>query len=780
MTIKNKLLVNILLIVLFGSGILVVEYINKTTTTTMQENHEIFDNITISSFKLSLLSRELAQYPDEIRPNIQWKSEYNAIYYHIENIPLDKKEISKDYKKLIYSYKKLLVSYNEIKKTIKEFKSGKIKQNIYKKRIERINTNICVETQNIVSSGTLLWYESKENFNKSLEKLRITTILIVIVMIIVVVAFALYIARGMISSLNNLNEGALKVTSGELNYRVSEDSKDELGKFAKSFNYMLSKLSQTMMSNDKLELIINERTDELKKSRLAAISIMEDANHQKELVNKVNAELQEEIKIREKTQIELEKAKKDAEYANKSKSIFLANMAHELRTPLNAIMGFSELLRKNKSILPEQKETLDIIHRSGDHLLKLINDVLDLAKIEAGRIPIEKEAFDLGNLINESLDLMGQRAESKGLKIELDQTSDFPRYIFSDQGKIRQIIINFLSNAVKYTNEGGIKVMLEVEDNYLHIEVSDSGVGIKEEDIDKVFDPFTQVGSSSSKTGTGLGLTITKQFIELLGGTVGLESKVGEGSSFWAKIPFEKTSKEDVVSVIKEEEKEIIGLDQAQQDIKILIVEDQPENRLLLMSLLKILGLQVKEAVNGQEAVDIFKQWNPDFIWMDRRMPVMNGEKATQLIRELPNGDKTIIVALTASAFHEERKKMIDAGMDDFLAKPYRQNQIYDMMKKHLNLNYIYKEFEKKEIKDIPKYTDDELKKMIEKLDSELLKELYKNVILLDSESIKPTLDKINNIDKELSRVLGLIIENYDFGRIIKLLQTIKEGQDGE
>lgn len=776
MKIKSKLWLNALLVLLFGMGFFFLQYQYQSITKEVLEKSKSFDNIMMNAYRFSLFSRDITLYPGEERPIRQWEADYNNIKNILSTIPESyKKGNLQEWEKLEYSFERLSTLYKRLLNTIEKSRGKNFFDKISKEKLNSIANSISVETQTIISVTTILRDKSVVSYDDISAKLNKVSMWIITIMTLLMFLFAFYIAKKIIDALDLLSKGTSSISAGDLNYRVFLDTKDELGRFASSFNKMVDKLEETMTSHDKLEDVVKERTEALEKSRIAAISVMEDANHQKKAAEEANRELEKEIKTRKETEKELITAKKDAEYANRSKSIFLANMSHELRTPLNAIMGFSELLAKSPKILEEQKKTLDIIHKSGDHLLKLINDVLDLAKIEAGKILLENNPFDLGTVVNESLDLMTQRAGAKGLKMELDQTSSFPRYITSDAGKIRQIIINYLSNAVKYTKEGGIKVILATRDNMLHIEVSDSGVGIAKEDIQKVFEPFVQVGGSSSKTGTGLGLAITKQFVELLGGSVGVESELGKGSSFWAFIPYKEAKACDVKALAKEISKEVLGLEEKQKSTKVLIVEDQAENRILLKSILETLGLQIKEAVNGKEAVEQFQSWQPDFIWMDRRMPLMNGEEATKRIRELPGGKQVKIVALTASAFHEEKIKIMESGMDDFVAKPYRSSEIYECMKKHLGLDYIYKQDEQSAFKELVSFSSEELEQELRKLDQKLLDELYDNALLMDSEEIKAVLDKIKLKNEHLEEILGEMVDNYDYQNILKSIESIKK-----
>ena len=398
--------------------------------------------------------------------------------------------------------------------------------------------------------------------------------------------------------------------------------------------------------------------------------------------------------VQERT-AELAAARDLAQAANRAKSVFLANMSHELRTPLTAILGFTEILSRDPEIRGRSRDNLSIVMRSGEHLLALINDILDLSKIEAGRLEIDRRNVDMGELIGDVINMMRVRAETKRLRLILDQASGFPRFANTDPGKFRQILVNLISNAIKFTSAGQITLRLAAEPaaagHLLSIEVRDTGIGIKRDDLDRIFLPFEQTAGTAALTeGTGLGLTITRQYVEILGGRIVVESEPGKGSCFRFTIPAGRCDPDSA--------RLPPGLDYPVRIagpatvVRALIVEDQPENRLLIRHFLEPLDFQIREAVNGQEALAVFQEWQPQVIFMDRRMPVLDGLEATRKIRTLSGGAETVIIAVSARSFKEEQLEMLAAGCNGFIAKPFGSGDIMALLKQHLHLEFVYEE----------------------------------------------------------------------------------------
>ena len=528
-------------------------------------------------------------------------------------------------------------------------------------------------------------------------------------------------------------------------------------------------VTQTFLGRHVLARLQHVSRDLREDSGSAVAMSQPDHDEIDEMAHAVEQFQEDRRQLAQRTQ-ELLLARDAAEAANKAKSAFLANMSHELRTPMNAILGFSGMMRRDPELTEYQRENLDIINRSGEHLLTLLNDVLEIAKIEAGRLELEIAPFDLGAMVRDVTEMIQIRAQEKGLRLLLDQTSEFPRYIKSDEARLRQILVNLVGNAVKFTEQGGVTVRLGVTDNTRHqllIEVEDSGPGIAPEDQQRLFEPFVQLTEDAAQRGTGLGLTITRQFVLMMGGNIWVESTLGKGSLFRVELPVELASTADILGPQTRKPGEVAGLAPSQPRYRIMIVEDQRENQLLLSRLMTDLGLDVKIAGDGEQCLALFQDWKPDLIWMDRRMPVMDGEEATRRIRQLPDGQTVKIVAVTASAFKEQQQEMLDAGMDDFVRKPYRFDEIYDCLARQLSVEYVYHGTAPTNAI-APAEVDMAAMAKLPAIQRQELRDALKS---LDSERIAITIARIGEVDETLGIALSRLADYFDYPAILSALK---------
>jgi len=405
----------------------------------------------------------------------------------------------------------------------------------------------------------------------------------------------------------------------------------------------------------------------------------------------------EDITEKMRLQRELAERTRDAEAANRAKSAFLANMSHEIRTPMTAILGFSQLMQRDPAATPQQRKHLDVINRSGEHLLTIINDILEISKIEAGRTTLNPTTFDLHALVNDLETMFRVHTDAKKLHLIVERVGELPRYVAADEAKVRQVLSNLLGNAVKFTETGGIALRVrtspgEAAGLRLVAEVEDTGQGISEKDIAGLFQRFEQTESGQkTRTGTGLGLAISRGFARLMGGDITVSSQEGKGSIFHVEIGL---SAGDVAGVAKKaaDSRRVVGIEPGQPKCRVLIVDDNKENRDLLTQALGPVGFELRQATDGAEAIREFQAWQPDLILMDLRMPVMDGREATRRIKSTPKGKETAIIVLTASSFEDGRKDMAAIGVDGYIRKPFRESELFETIARCLRVNYVYAE----------------------------------------------------------------------------------------
>lgn len=512
------------------------------------------------------------------------------------------------------------------------------------------------------------------------------------------------------------------------------------------------------------------------------------------------------------SQAALEQAAERAMIANQAKSQFLAKMSHELRTPLNAILGFTQIMSRDRSLLPEYQEHLNIIGRSGEHLLDLINDVLEMSKIEAGQLMLHDTCFDLHRLTYSIQDLFLLKATDKRLQLKVEQHSATPHYVYGDEGKLRQILINLVANAIKFTSTGYVTLRVQPESSFtgqtaqtaekpdlvkqtdlpnapvsMQFEVEDTGPGIAFQEQEAVFEAFMQTEQGRHLQGSGLGLSISRQFARLMGGDVTVQSTPGQGSIFRCCIPLTPVHNVDFLSVPPFQR--VIGLAPQQPSYRILVVEDTPENRQLLMKLLEMVGFEVQTAENGLEAISCWQEWQPHLILMDIQMPIMDGHEATRQIRAQEQAapaqndgqdeaalrrslSPTVIIALTANAFQDDRVAALQSGCDDYIAKPFAETTLFEKLEYFLGLRYLYAEETQPESRrsSMPRQqlTPQDLKIM----PADWIDDLCLAAQTIDDEKLYQLIDQIPAQNQLLIDTLKSLVEDFRFEIIFELTQS--------
>lgn len=486
--------------------------------------------------------------------------------------------------------------------------------------------------------------------------LRKLTVFLILILMLVVVPASLWITRGFTRPIRALVTATDRIAEGDLETDIPVRADDELGHLADSYEKMKGQIRNMIQY----------------------------------------------LKDRQSV----------AESANKAKSTFLANMSHELRTPLNGILGYAQILKQSPDLTPKLTEGVNVILRSGEHLLNLINDILDLSKVEAGRMELHPVDFSLPDMLENLGRIIDLRARQKKINFTLEKSKNLPEMVNGDDSRLRQVLMNLLSNAVKFTDAGEVSLIVKPDGKSVYFEVKDTGPGISREHIESIFSPFQQVGRVDRMTeGTGLGLAISRKLTNMLGGELKVDSKVGSGSRFYftVELPLAEANEalkasdptaywmgseakdSNAVSAAKKASRDhnsIVGYLGKRR--KVLIVDDKSENRAILKDLLCPLGFELQFAVDGLEAVETTSSLNPDCILMDLRMPRCDGYEATRKIRKLELKHQPIIITISASAFASNRDESLNAGANDFVPKPVRRSLLLETMHKHLDIEWDF------------------------------------------------------------------------------------------
>jgi signal transduction histidine kinase/ligand-binding sensor domain-containing protein/CheY-like chemotaxis protein len=548
--------------------------------------------------------------------------------------------------------------------------------------------------------------------------------------------------------------------------------------------------------NEDLEAKVAEQTADLE-AKVEQLEVSDTRARQKA------EELAHTVELLRVLEQNAREAKEEAIAASRAKSVFLSNMSHELRTPLNAVIGFAQLMARDRTLDSRQLENLAVILRGSEHLLGLITDVLSISKIEAGKLTLVEEAFDLEQLLESVVAMVRTRARIKGIHLVPELAPGLPGAVRGDAVKLRQVLLNLLGNAVKFTSEGEIVLRASWDGHTARFEVADTGSGIEEEALPRVFDPFVQARKGmESKEGTGLGLAICRNIVQLMGGDISVESKEGEGSLFRFHVKLQGAN----ATELWREERRVVRLESNQPEYRVLVADDSPENRTLLVTLLTAVGFEAREASDGKQAVEVWEAWRPHLVWMDMRMPGVNGYEATRRIRaaereevgsgewgvestdtlpeavatppeaDTPRGREgsslsplpTKIIALTASAFETDRRDIIEAGCDDFVTKPYRESTIFEKMVEHLGVLFVY------ELPSAPGTVEPvpALPERIAKLPPELCMSLNKAVLEGDVDAAHRTIRAIRDRDPGVASELAAMIKTYRFDEVLALLDA--------
>jgi signal transduction histidine kinase/CheY-like chemotaxis protein len=503
-----------------------------------------------------------------------------------------------------------------------------------------------------------------------------TTILLSLLALSIAILIGLLMARWITQPISRVNIAAAQLANGQWEHKLPVERFDELGQLTESFNSMASQLQHSF---ETLEERVKERTAELAAAKL------------------------------------------NAEAANQTKSAFLATMSHELRTPLNGILGYAQILQRNPATTPQQQHGLDVIQQSGQHLMALINDVLDLAKVESGKVELHETNFHLDAFLREVSEVIRVRAERKGLYFHAELPDDLPQAVHGDERRLRQVLLNLLGNAVKFTDQGGVTLKVESPIPNLRFTIQDTGVGLSPQDMERIFDPFQQAGDQEHRAqGTGLGLAISRNLVELMGGSLQTASQPTQGetgSAFWFELPLPQVD-QDVDQSAEAEQRIIAGVKGTVP--RVLVVDDNPENRAVLVDLLSPLGFELAQASSGRAGLELALKFQPDALISDLIMPEpalstaqgIDGFELIQRIRQTPALKKIALIATSASVYEQDQQRSLSIGADAFLPKPIDADLLLEQLGQLLGLEWLYQEQTPGETKELAEHSPPQPEKL--------------------------------------------------------------------
>ncbi|AUX48460.1 hypothetical protein SOCE26_099980 [Sorangium cellulosum] len=494
--------------------------------------------------------------------------------------------------------------------------------------------------------------------------------------------------------------------------------------------------------------------------------------------------LAEELHEARRAEEQARKAQAEAAAASRAKSAFLANMSHELRTPLNSILGFAQLMERDRALGDRHRENLAVISKSGEHLLGLVNDILEMAKIEAGRMTLADVDFDLHGMLSELSEMFALEAQKKGLTLAVEREPDVPRLVHGDEGKLRQVLINLLGNALKFTVRGSVTLRAWARRSTgahdgaaagrvrLSFEVADTGRGMAPGELEELFEAFSQTASGRrAREGTGLGLHISRRIVRMMGGDIHVESELGRGTTLRFDVRLTLVDAQDRKQAPRA--RRIVGLSPGQPRYRVLVVDDRWDVRHCLLKLLDSAGFEVRSATNGLGAVAQWETWAPHLVLLDLRMPLLDGYEAATRIKSGARGRDTVVVAMTASAFEQNRLLAAQAGCDDFLSKPFRDAEIFALLGKHLGVRFEYEDQPAARPAQAARGAD--LARAAAGLPVALRKDLRQAATRLDAKAVQAAVERIQPEDADLAGAVAELARGYRFDSILALSSADEE-----